>query len=156
MGPIPIKRTEKLVKADLKARAKFELSPLGMQTTLKNVAINAISRIDPLEVIGLMGLTYTVFNLIQGTQELFDAFYGGLSAIGEAPLSNPFLSFFTGVFQTLLQDWMKPEDIKAIQHDKDWLLWIESFGIAYLLLKTASGGEDLVSKVAGLMGMRVV
>jgi hypothetical protein len=160
MGRPPVKATVALTKArvetELKAEARYRKSALGLQDSLMKM----IDRIDPIELIACLGLTFVVYDLIQNSNELLTKF-----SLTESPPA--FVIPIAGQLEQMIialidNKSLTPEQQAQIDSLKrpDGILFLKSFAIAYFLIKNGASilnsAAGITGAIAGFLGLGVV
>jgi hypothetical protein len=160
MGRPPVKSTKALIKAKLDAETSWENTAKGQKAQLNRSFLRMIDRIDPLELIATVGLTFTVYDLIQNSNELLTKF----------ALTEPdpdFVIPIVGQIEQLLivlidNKSLTPEQQTIIDSLKkpNAFLFIKSFAISYFLIKNGASilnsASGITGAIAGFIGLGVV
>lgn len=156
MGKPPIKSTKALVKAELEAKAKFELSKKGIELSLRKM----LDRVDPIEMMAVISGTIVVYDIIKSTPE----FLAGLAQLSWKALFEPF------GWEKIIWDWLTNQTTvtftddqkKAFEEAKtefDVSLLMKSFFISYILVKHSgqiiAGVGNVSGFIAGFLGLKM-
>lgn len=156
MGPPPVKSTKKLIKAELEARAKFKLSPKGIEASI----IDMINRIDPIEALAVISGTFVVYDIFKSTPELL--------AQAKSFLFTPPVAVAWPIISLIIDRiWGNQElteaqkaDLAKIRKEVDPVLMVKSFFIAYILVKHSgqiiAGVGNITGFIAGFLGLKAV
>lgn len=140
----------------LVSEARFRASSLGM----KDALVRMIDKIDPLELISTVGLTFVVYDLIQSSEVLLAKF-----ALTEPPplFVIPWIGQIEQIFISLIDN-KTPTPEQQTQLDKlktvSPVLFLKSFAIAYFLIKNGASilnsAQGITGAIAGFLGLGVV
>lgn len=156
MGRPPVKSTKALIKAELDAKAKFKLSPKGIESSL----IEMINRIDPIEALAVVSGTFVVYDIFKSTPELL--------AQAKSFLFTPPVAVAWPIVSIIIERiWGNQElteqqkaDLLKIKNEVDPVLMVKSFFIAYILVKHSgqiiAGVGNITGFIAGFLGLKVV
>jgi hypothetical protein len=167
LPPPPIKSTIRLtkakVKAELQAKASWKKTKSGWDSSLRDHLESMIDKIDPLELISAFGLTFLVYKVIKSSEVLLaKAAFTDLD-LGASFKIQPFAWFDDLIIAALGTVTLTAEQEQALtdmQNTTDWLLFVESFGIAFFLLRNGASilnsAQGITGAIAGFFGIGVV
>jgi len=121
-----IRERKALVKADLQGKKEWKERTSNIPYQLKNLFKEMVSRVDPLEMIAVGGLTIIIQPIIATSEEI-------LSKIVE--ITEHGVSAIEG-FKSIWQ-WMGliPPDPDEVQLLTDNLTWVLSFVLAFIMVR---------------------
>lgn len=156
MGRPPVKTERAMIKARLVAEAKFNRSPIGREEWTRHQIEKMLDKVDPIELLAVIGGTFIVYDLIKHTQELLVVASSRLGWAGYSPIFTIIVDLFGG---TKLTDEQKSE-LERIKNSTDIGLYVQSFAISYMMVRHSgeiiSGVGNLTGFVAGALGLKVV
>lgn len=156
MGPPPVKSTKRLIKAELETKAKFKLSPKGIEASL----IEMIDRIDPIEALAVISGTFVVYDIFKSTPELL--------AQAKSFLFTPPVAVAWPILSIIIDRiWGNQELTEAqkaefarIRGEVDPVLMVKSFFISYILVKHSgqiiAGVGNITGFIAGFLGLKAI
>lgn len=165
MGPLPKKRTKVITQIQERikqeAKIKFFNTKQGKTAWILERIEALLNKIDPLETTAIIVLAYSVHNLINESEILY---------YRAATIDYPFKEagdwfggpLFANVYKAVMgllasQTPLTEEQLKEFEQikDPDLIVWIKSFGYAYIIIKSGilQSGIGIVGAVALLMGM---
>jgi len=156
MGRPPVKSTRALVKAKLVAEAKFMNSNIGREVWLRQQVEKLIDKIDPLELVSTVMGAFVVYDLIKSTPELV-AQAKVTTLIAISPILAVIVDKLLGGL-AISQE--QSEELARIRDTPDFMLFVKSFVISYLMIKHSgqiiNGVGNLTGFIAGMLGMKAV
>jgi len=152
----PIKSTKALVKAKLVAEAKFMNSNVGREVWLRSQVEKLIDKIDPLEITATIAGAFVVYDLIKSTPEML-AQARVTTLIAISPLLAIIVDKLLGGLAITSE---QQAELDKIRNTPDFMLFVKSFVISYLMIKHSgqiiSGVGNLTGFIAGMLGMKAV
>jgi len=156
MGRPPVKSTRALVKAKLVAEAKFMNSNIGREVWLRAQVERLIDKIDPLELVATVSGAFVVYDLIKSMPELL-AQARVTTIIAISPILAILIDNLIGGL-ALTQE--QQAELDKIRNQPDFMLFVKSFVISYLMIKHSgqiiNGVGNLTGFIAGMLGLKAV
>jgi len=170
MGRPPVKSTRALVKAKLVAEAKFMNSNIGKEVWTRQQIERLIEKIDPLELIAVIGGTVVIYDLIKSIPELmalaveYTAWSRAMLVISAMPLFSWIIEKINpGALENDLKIELTAEQkaqFEAVKKEFDPVILVKSFVISYLMIKHSgqiiNGVGNMTGFVASMLGAKVV
>ena len=166
MGRPPTKSTKALIKAKFTAEAKFWKSKVGREVWLRTQVDKLIDKIDPLEAVSVIATTFVVYDLIKSSDELLVAARNntikGLWAFLDLTTSDIFNPLYEWIFTSMETKLTAEQEaqLKKIRESPDFIVFIKSFALAYILIKHSgqiiAGVGDLFKFIASALGILLV
>jgi hypothetical protein len=159
MGRPPVRSTKALVKAKLDAEATWKNTAKGRRQIVEDTLFRMVDRIDPIELIASVGLTFAVHQIIVESEEILIK-ARGTGTINWLTIWGPgAVTAISNITVAQIKEWLglaslTPEQLKELEYIKnDPVPWLISFGIAYFLIHNGQQILSLPSTVAGFFGM---
>ena len=118
-------------KGELQAERDFKRKQKP-EETLQEYLESVMKRLDPFDAVAMVGMTYVVHGIIKGSPELMEKV---------KVLQHPEFLLLGGFGVIAAQYLPLPEGAlkKAVEATPDWFVWLESFAIAYIVIR--HGGQ---------------
>jgi len=156
MGRPPVKSTRALVKAKLVAEAKFMNSNIGREVWLRSQVERLIDKIDPLELTATIAGAFVVYDLIKSMPELL-AQARVTTIIAVSPILAVLIDKLLGGIAITSE---QQAELDKIRNQPDFMLFVKSFVISYLMIKHSgqiiNGVGNLTGFIAGMLGLKAV
>lgn len=120
-------------KGELQAERDFRRTKKP-EESLRDYFDKLMERIDPFETAAILGMTFAVHGIIKGSPELMEKV---------KVLQHPEFLLLGGFGVIAAQYLPLPEGAlkKAAEQTPDWFIWLESFAVAYIIIR--HGGQLL-------------
>lgn len=124
-------------KGELQAEYEFKKQHSIIKKPLDFLEENlkgAIAKVEPFDALAMVGMTYIVHGIIKGSPELMEKV---------KVLQYPEFLLLGGFGVVAAQFLPLPEGAlkKAVEQTPDWFVWLESFAIAFIIVR--HGGQLL-------------
>jgi len=147
----PVKKTFKLAEAEALGRASGEMrahkkKPLA--ESLREHLGKMIDRVDPLEVVAVVGTTYVLHETILASTDVLNKITAKIAINPEWVIGvlNP----LAGVMLSLMPKPEFPKELENIKTPDSIFLWVVCFILAFIVVRH---GAELLGKLSGSGGV---
>ena len=165
MGRPPIKSTKALtmarVQGELEATRRWKATQAGIASSARDHIGRMIDKIDPVELLGVVGTSLIIYDLLKSTPEFYTAVKTDV-AQAWADLFEP-LGWEIEVWKLLTGSTteikLTPDQEAAFEKTKneiDYVLMLKSFGLATILIRNGQAITNLATYVGSALGLVAV